>query len=400
MARDEYGTIVILRVYDGAARRSLLYTNFMNKRRLDEITEAVPARRPSTTVWAGVGSGANAGPTAGVGDLDASLSQADFEAFFVDPTGGADASSPSPAPTPLRGRPATVVESINREFTANPVDAVRRNVNFHIDSRTLDAIAPEVREIADSHERQARVADALWDNPEFVFIKLVQGFTMDNSLIDRELEGGGRGPVLIQPGPLADIGPPQLDRTAPAPNVTLPFVPNLPSNETGYQRLRRRPEGPTYQGQREYVRVMENVDRLMAQPQVSGELQMSSVMFGAVEQALLQLFLTNKGKYGGRERGHFYRDRAVMVLFAKLVASIIIMNKMPSDGQYHQSVVEPRRKAVIAFWIDQLDKSCTWDNSAKFFRAAVDRETTATVAAKRQRFLDAYNPTTWFGTDD
>ena len=141
--------------------------------------------------------------------------------------------------------------------------------------------------------------------------------------------------------------------------------------------------------------MLTNVDRLLAQPPVSGQITMSATMMGGIDDALVRLHLMNQRKYAAKERAHFYRYHTIMVLFAKLVATIIILTKMPNDGQYHQTVTEPRRRAVIAFWIDQLDRACVWDAAGQCFRPATEAQAATTAAAKRQRLMDAYNPSAW-----
>jgi hypothetical protein len=274
----------------------------------------------------------------------------------------------------------TVVPEIRRDFVADPVDAVRQNAGYHIDAPTLEALAPQVQQIAASRDQQARVADYLWANEDFEFFKLVQGFTGDRTLVDREMGTGGDVP-LLQPRPLTDV-------------AARPYVGVAPPEN-------RRPEFTLAQGPEaiaavlERNRVLGNVDRLMEQPQVSGEMQMSSVLWGAIEEALVTLFMINRDKYEGRTRQHFYAVRPVKVLFAKLVAQIIIRNKMPSDGQFHQIPIGPMRNREVNLVAADLDNTCAWNASRGHFDVARAKKVEENKAQKRMRLLDTYNPSAW-----
>ena len=309
-----------------------------------------------------------------VADINVGINRAEFDALFAD---GASKDR----------RPVTVVEEINRDFRTDPVDAVRKNAGYHIDDATLSHLTPEVQNIAAAREQQARVADLLWSNDDFEFFKLVQGFTGDRTLVDREM-GTGAGVPLLQPRPLTDIATRPLNTTRPLETDRPAFF--LPAGKT--------PEDITSAQERN--RVLGNVDRLMEQPQVSGEMQMSSVLWGAINEALVQLYLMNRRKYGGKVREHFYRDRTVKVLFAKLVAKIIILNKMPTDGQFHQIPITPMRNVELKNWLGDLDNSARWDPHVRYFISGTDDDVDRTKGAKRMKFLDTYNPDSWKLNDD
>jgi len=338
-----------------------------------------PARPPPSVVWASVA------------DLDTGVSRAEFEALFKD-----DAPAPAPPETAekqsVRPRPASTVEEINREFRADPVEAVRQNINYHIDPVTLQSVAPEIQEIAVAHDRQERVADAMWLNDDFRFYRMVQGLTGDNTLVDRELEGPGGGNVLLQPTPLSGIETRPFVTSRPDESWPMAFRRNLGQAAAEYYNRGVPNPLPSYDAQAEQNRVVGNLDRLMSQPAVSGQITLSSGFTAAIDDALVRLFQMKPGKYGNKERRHFFRYPTIMSLFAQVVADIIIIRKMPRDGQYHQSVVEPRRKVQISYWLDKLDNTCQWDAESDCFRVASPQVMAANATAKYQRLLDAFNP--------
>ena len=279
-----------------------------------------------------------------------------------------------------------MVEEINRDFRTDPVDAVRKNAGYHIDDATLSHLTPEVQNIAAAREQQARVADLLWSNDDFEFFKLVQGFTGDRTLVDREM-GTGAGVPLLQPRPLTDIATRPLNTTRPLETDRPAFF--LPAGKT--------PEDITSAQERN--RVLGNVDRLMEQPQVSGEMQMSSVLWGAINEALVQLYLMNRRKYGGKVREHFTGtgpSRCCLPTRRK--------DHHPQQDAHGRAVPpdsdHPLRNVELKNWLGDLDNSARWDPHVRYFISGTDDDVDRTKGAKRMKFLDTYNPDSWKLNDD
>ena len=137
----------------------------------------------------------------------------------------------------------------------------------------------------------------------------------------------------------------------------------------------------------------ENVDRIMEDPQVSGEIQMSSVMFGALNEALSHLTKRNRDKFAYKSRQHFYGDYTVKMFFAELIANLILFTKVIAPNQYYKVVDEPRRQRAIKSALENLDNNTVWDNNKKTFVLATAAQVEKTKAARHQKLLDVYNVT-------
>jgi hypothetical protein len=131
-------------------------------------------------------------------------------------------------------------------------------------------------------------------------------------------------------------------------------------------------------------------------PQVSGEIQMSSSLYGAILEALNTLTLLNRAKYAHRDRGHFYVDYSVKVLFAKLVAQFIFQSKIDNPSRYIKDKEDARRQASIKFARDNLDNNTVWSEDKCCFVLASAEQQDNTRQAKRTRFMDIYNDASLF----
>jgi hypothetical protein len=348
-------------------------------------------------------------PAPSLEDMNAQLSREAFERFFAsdddDDDDGSPANAEPPSTTttssssssnpslfraggagaaPAPARPVTVVEDIREQFRADPVAAVRDNAGYHIDPATLRALAPEVRAIADGHERQNVAADELWRNADFHFVKLVEGFTGKHALISRSM-GNGDGVALVQPRALSDIAVRPLVTEQPPAGVRLPFT----------QYSAGAAVGERYAAEIERQRVLGNIDRLMEQPQVSGEIQMAPILVSAIQEALSRLYILSADKYARKTHRHFYPDPIVKSLLARLVAQVVLVGDLEKDGVYHQNAARRKRHADLARWVNDLDTNCVWHAVRRCF-VAVDAEGRRQAeAAKRQRLQDAFDPSTW-----
>jgi hypothetical protein len=300
---------------------------------------------------------------------------------------------------PKNRRPVTVIPEIQRRFLEDPKEAVKNNVGVHHRPEQIDAIEDDVIKIAEARQRQSDVADQLWSNEDFEFLSLVKGITRDGTLMNREVNtfnsdgrlittvgAGPRSIGLLQSGPLVDVsrrGPTATE----AKYIFNPAVRPLPRDATQQQRDDHRVETANL----DRLRMLENVDRIMEEPQVSGVMQMSSVMFGALQEALSHLVIRNRAKYAHKNKNHFYPDFHVKVFFAQLVATLILFNKVTAPNQYYKVVEEPRRQAAISNALNNLDHNVVWEADRKCFVLATQKKTEEIKRKKRQLLLEAYN---------
>lgn len=282
----------------------------------------------------------------------------------------------------MTARPVTYIPEIRDAFKMDPHEAVKQNVPLHTSTKDLDKFFTEIDEIAENHQQQSRVADTLWKNDDYRFIKMVQGCTSDNTLENNEISVpsssgtmDGAAPVnLFQQGSVAETMRARLQGQDLAA-----FTERRPGAEDAAQFM-----------ERDKLRRLQNLDRVMTAPQVSGEINMSTVLFAAILESLVMLVNHNRQKYAKRQRHHFYGDETVMFYFARFVASNILYNKVANPRRYVHVVDEARRAEAMKKAMTTLDNNCKWDASTEKFVLATAEDFEREKKIKRAKLLEAY----------
>ncbi len=369
-----------------------------NRYLLENLLPDQPQEIISHVAWATV-------PPRTVTEADIGIDPYRFESVFaalpVIPSAGGPTTNEEEYNRPQNRRPVTVVSELQQQFNQDPKSAVQNNVGVHHRPEQLDSIEDDIIEIAAAHRRQNEVADKLWSNEDFELLELVKGLTRDTTLMNREvtsLNAEGRLMPTVGAGPRAN----GLVQRSATSDISARAGPTIRTerylfNETEIGPL---PENPTpaqidalYRAdaaKRDRLRILENVDLIMEQPQVTGELQMSSVMFGAMSETLARLVLRNRTKFAHKTKNHFYPDYAIKVLFAELIATMILFTKVIAPNQYYKVVDEPRRRGAVKSAIDNLDHSTVWDESRQCFALATTKQTERSQKNRRRLLRAAY----------
>jgi len=287
-------------------------------------------------------------------------------------------------------RPVIVIPSIKQKFDADPKSSIKNNVPVHTSNKDLDNYRKEITDIAQNKKQQNEVADELWANDDYSFIKLVQGLARDPTLMNRETSV----PVANVSGGFLQTGA-STETFTPAPvslasnNEVAAFLDQFhnpeykPKDVTAYDR--------DYIRDRDKLRILANIDSVADLPQVSGVVQMSSVMYASIMEALSSLSMMNRNKYLHKDRSHFYSDLAVKTLFAKLVYAFIAEGKVVNPNQFYMDATERRRGSKVEFAKQNLDNHCVWDANKCAFVYAEDEQTDMIKRTKRCKFMDAFN---------
>lgn len=289
----------------------------------------------------------------------------------------------SSAPQPqMTGRPVTYIPEIRNAFKTDPHEAIKQNVPLHTSTKDLDKFFGEIDEIAENHQQQSRVADTLWKNDDYRFIKMVQGYTNDNTLENNEVSipsgsgtmDAGASANLFQHGSVAETIRSRLHG----------------QDLAAFTERRPGPEDVVYSTERDKMRRLQNIDRVMTAPQVNGEINMSTVLFAAILESLVMLVNHNRHKYAKRQRHHFYGDETVMFYFARVVSTNILYNKVANPRRYVHVVDEARRAASMKKAMTTLDNNCTWDPTTCTFVLATVEDFEREKKIKRAKLLEAY----------
>jgi len=286
-------------------------------------------------------------------------------------------------------RPVTTIPAVKRMFDADPKKSIKDNVPVHTSNEDLDNYRQEITKITQNKEQQNKVADALWENDDYSFIKMVQGFTRDTTLMNREVTVPVNTPVsLMQSGPFSE-----KFQAAPVGFATEGQIAAfLEQTESKVFRPNERDAyNKEFIAKIDKMRVLENIDRVTDLPQVSGTVQMSSVMYAALLGSLVSLASMNKSKFAYKERHHFYKDGHVKTMFARLVAAFISEGKVVNPNQYYKDRDEGRRNAMIEFSLKNLDNNSVWDAGKGGFVYASEEQTEEIKQTKRKRWMDVYD---------
>lgn len=292
-------------------------------------------------------------------------------------------------------RPISVVKEIQQQFINDPKTAVKDNVGLHFNPEYLDTLKDKVDHIADARRRQNAVADLLWKDADYEFLQMVMGITRNTTLMNREVTvtKDARMPSL------------QLLQSNSESDASYMRGQNVRGFWAYNHEQVQQPNGQQQVGQinmaeldrrvtakKEELQILENVDRLMEEPMVSGEIQMSSVMYGAVNLALVMgLTVKNKDKYKGRTRFDFYPDYHIKVMFANLVRAYIGNTYKEFSDSYSKVVDLPRTRDDITTAVNILDNNCVWSAQRKCFVLSSEKETEQAKEKKRQKLMDAYD---------
>ena len=289
-------------------------------------------------------------------------------------------------------RPVATISAVKRMFDADPKKSIKDNVPVHTSNEDLDNYRQEISKIAHNKEQQNKVADALWDNEDYSFIKMVQGMTRDTTLMNREVSvpSNTNGSALVQNGPFSEkfYAAPVGFNVATEREISA-FMQQTESK--AYKPANIDAYSSEFIERQDKMRVLENIDRVTDLPQVSGVVQMSSAMYAALLAALSSLASMNKKKFGYKERYHFFKDGHVKTMFAKLVAAFIAESKVINPNQYYLDRSEGRRDAKIEFALKNLDNNTVWQASKCAFVFATDEETEEIKMTKRRRLAEAYD---------
>ena len=296
-------------------------------------------------------------------------------------------------------RPVTVIPELRNRFMQDPAEAVKNNVGVHHRPEQIDAIQEDVVKIAEAHQRQEEIANKLWENDDFELLQLVKGLTRDNTLLNREVNSfsgnsqllapvgaGPRNIGLLQASGVADIVAKSREAGPNRFIFNTPQMP-LPENATREQIEQYRREVNNI----DRLRILENVDKIMEPPHVSGILQFSSVMFGSLNEALAHLAKRNLAKFSHKTRKHFYPDFTVKMIFAELISTLILYTKVIAPNQYYKEVDEPRRQRAMLSALVNMDVYTVWDDDRECFTLAMPKQVDKAKRQRRQQLLEAYS---------
>lgn len=293
-------------------------------------------------------------------------------------------------------RPISIVKEIQQQFINDPKTAVKDNVGLHFNPEYLDTLQDKVDHIAEARRRQNMVADMLWKDADYEFLQMVMGITRNTTLMNREV-------TVTKDARMPSLQLLQSNATGDASYLRGHNVRGFWAyNHEQQQQQANAPQGIGQINQaeldrrvtakKEELQILENVDRLMEEPMVSGEIQMSSVMYGAVNLALVMgLVVKNKDKYKNKTRFDFYPDHAVKVMFANVIRAYIGNTYKEFSDSYSKVVDLPRTHEDITTSLNILDNNCVWNENRKCFVLASEKDTELAKEKKRQKLMDAYD---------
>lgn len=365
---------------------------------------------------------------AATGDLphdEEALREAVFGSGPSRPTGRPPTGRPPTGRSPI-GAPVTIFPAIRADYLADKRGAVRRSTAPYHNPDNLEQAfwdLPVDETLEWTEEKNERLT-AMWDDPEFVFINLVMGATMDQTL------GVRRGPTQVDPamflardarggsggrgggagaagGDLRSEGSalfgPQRDRERerdpPAVRgVAGPGTADLDGEDEGGHGggsgsgAGRGSDADvdvfTGVGAEETTRrriaILRNVRRSSEDPAVSGRLQMSNALLTTTNSALRELRKYNFAKFSGKTREHFYKSEEAMNFLVELVAALLGAHKIRANqGGYWQNRSTDDRQSEITKIKKQMNNELVFDTVVDGFILATPAQQ---VRNRRQRF--------------
>jgi hypothetical protein len=289
-------------------------------------------------------------------------------------------------------RPVTTIPALRQAFENDPKSAIKNNVPVHTSNKDLDNYRREILDIAANKKQQNEVADELWADDDYSFIKMVEGLSLDKTLSSRDTTvpvAGHSAGALMQTGPAAESFVPAALTLNPEKTNAYAFLDQFFSS--AYDPNQKNSYNSQYIKEVDKLRILENIDKVIDLPQVSGTVQMSSLMYASIMEALSSLTMVNRDKYLHKDRSHFYKDLAVKTLFAKLVYAFICEAKVMTPNQYYGDKGISRRDAKTHFALNNLDNHIVWDSKKCHFVYAETHHTDAIKKAKRCKFLSTFD---------
>lgn len=303
-----------------------------------------------------------------------------------DPPGKVGAKSPI-------GPSVTTFPRIRAEYLSDKEAAVQKSIApYHNPQNIRDVFNTlQVEDLLNWNDTRNERIESMWDDPEFAFIKLVEGLALDTSLGVRSdfrdaasVPGQRTQPRIPVQAAALIHQPEQSERPAPmfgagAEEEEEEELEDFPRTE----EERQRQEQDRRQRDRSRLDVMRSVRREAEKPEVSGRMQMSSQLLAAVQKSLSDLARYNFGKFAQKKKEHFFKDETAMTLFANLTAANVAIAKVRAPKRYYKDQDNARRLREIRRYTEQIDSDLTWDTYKSAFVVATPETQRENVLRKR-----------------
>lgn len=285
------------------------------------------------------------------------------------------------------GPSVTTFPRIRSEYLSDKEGAVKKSIapyhnpeNIQKEFGTL-----RVEELLDWNDMRNERIESMWDDPEYAFIKLVEGSALDDTLGVRVgfKEGApvpGQGPqtrVPIQGATLVHQ-PEQSERPAPlfgGDEGDEDEGGDLPPEFQATEQERRERAMQSRERDRSRLNMMRSIRREAERPEVSGRMQMTAKLLSAVQKSLSDLARYNFRKFSNKVKEHFFKDETAMTLFAQLTAANVAIVKVRAPKRYYKDQDNARRLREIQRFTQQIDSDLVWDaNTNGFVTATPDMQ--------------------------
>lgn len=328
--------------------------------------------------------------------------------------------------------PVTVFPDIRARYLVDKVEAVQNSVPPYErpDDLTRKFSRTELDRVLEWNDEHNRREERMWDDPEYAFVRQVQGLAADETLvtgpsglpigIDDDLTGfgfaskntlelhdfGGQSGASKDPkkrGSDDETSDPREGsnskkqkglRGSDVPVHSFDYADDddnckeagSPHKATGARISKKILSGMQADDifvdddvldagqQLDRVRVMKNVQKQANKPAVSGILRLHNKLIGAIRQSLSDLTQRNYEKFRNKSREHFYHDAHAMGLFAALTAANIALINIRAATTYYKDADNRRRRNEIAITVKQMDTDLVWNNSKKCFVQATTEQ--------------------------
>lgn len=272
-------------------------------------------------------------------------------------------------PVPLAGPSTHVITKINERYKDDPVNAALDSLApYQKEENVIAALGKKtLQELADSRSLREEMKQDLEEDRLYKFIKLVEGASRDRTLSRRNVRmGAARGLVSVD-GEFDQPMNVETDELA-GESSSGRRSRNRERDEVPIRKVDAVPDPVAREGER--LRLMREFDDQLAEPEVSGRIEMQPELQAAVNKALMDLTQLAYQKFMNAKLEHFLANDYAMGLFAHLVATNVIMLKIRNSSTYHYDDDHRKRVGEVRRYQVQIYTDLEWDPMNQCFTPA------------------------------